>query len=169
MIFRDDDISYVTDLIRFRMVDSIFQQYQVPHTIAVITFDMYKRPDLIEYILKNPHIDVQLHCVDHKDFTLLPESELRYQFEIGIKDIQFLFEKTPTTWYPPWNRTNEQVNTIARSYGLTPSWEKISLSPYVQAQGHMPGAEVINFHYWADQECQFLHPALEYYKNNLNK
>lgn len=163
MIFRDDDISCVTDLNRFMQIDSIFREYGVPHTIAVITRDIAKHTALVDYIRSCKHILPELHCVDHVDFTLLSNAELIEQFARGKQEMQDTFGDAPTVFYPPWNRTDDRVNQLAFNHGLEVSWQKISLSPYVQANG-LVNHNVLNFHYWADQECQFLHPALQLYK-----
>ena len=178
IIFRDDDINFLTDLDQFKRVDSLFKLYKVDHTIAVIAKDIDKNQDLVKYIKENPHIKVQLHAWQHVDFTKMDESKLTEHFTMGINKLTEVFGIKPTTWYPPWNRTNSFVNSVAIKCNLIPSWKQTSLMYYVQRNSvvydiknkvqnaHRLDFGVINFHYWADSDMMFLDPALENYANS---
>ncbi len=178
IIFRDDDINFLTDLDQFKRVDSLFKFYGVPHTIAIIAKDIEKSPDLVAYIKANSHIKVELHAWQHVDFTKIGERELEEHFNLAVKKIEEIFGKKPTTWYPPWNKTNSFVNAIAEKCGLIASWKQTSLMYFVkqnslvytlknklQNTGRLD-FNVINFHYWADSDLMFLDPALEYYAHS---
>ncbi len=157
MIFRDDDISYKTNLDQFKQVNSLFKKYGVTHTIAVICKDIHKAPELINYINEN-NIDVQVHCFEHTDFTQLTETELKAQFKNSIAAIKKHFKKTPTVFYPPWNKSNETVKAVATEFGLTVSNNKISLIQYLNGKRD----KVTNFHSWSD-ECIDLETVLKIY------
>jgi peptidoglycan/xylan/chitin deacetylase (PgdA/CDA1 family) len=157
MIFRNDDVSHSTDLQQLKDVQALFDKYEVQHTIALICKDIQKSPELIKFI--NAHnIDVQVHAWGHTDFTKLTGEEIRVQFKKSIACIKKHFKKTPTVFYPPWNRSNELVETVAAEFGLTVSDKKISLSQYLRGATR----DVINFHSWSD-ECKDLEPALKKY------
>ncbi len=167
MIWRDDDVSYLTDLKRFKMVHDIFNQYQVKHTIAVIAKDLEKNPELIEYIKRQDNIEVQLHCWEHIDFT--DNAKLLHDhFRLGSKTLMDVFGKYPTILYPPWNRANEETQSIASKHGLTVSNVKISLSQYVRTMGTV-GEDVVNFHYWADEEVVMLEVALKIFTTKASE
>src|ERR1700754_4228100 len=114
MIWRDDDISYMTDLAKFARVQDLFDKYKVKHTIAVIAQDIYQNPDLIAFI-KSHDIDVQLHCYEHIDMTSDPE--LVSNLEMGAILIERWFGKRPTTLFPPWNKADESVKMVAELLG----------------------------------------------------
>lgn len=161
-IFRDDDISHTTDLAHFKKVHDYFKEAIVMHTIALIVKDIEKNPELIDYI-KNNNIDVQVHCWQHYDLTANIE-----QFEKDlpkcIDTIEILFGERPTTLFPPWNNASEKVIDIAADHGLTVSYKKVSLDQYIRFNGEVD-EQVINFHYWAQQDIILIEPALSIYNN----
>lgn len=163
MIWRDDDISWRTNLNDFKAVHDLFKRYNVLHTIALITGDIEKAPELVAYI-KDNDIDVQFHCIDHIDFTQNID-KAKSQIEQGIATIEAVFGKRPTVFYPTWNRTNQQVNDIAASVGLNVSSDKISLSQYIKVNGDV-SEKVINFHYWAYEDVILIEPALKIFSEN---
>lgn len=157
MIFRNDDVSCETNLQQFAAVHELFKKYNVLHTVALICKDIQKAPDLIKYINDND-IDVQVHAWEHTDFTLLSDAEIRSQFKKSIAAIKKYFKKTPTVFYPPWNKSDDRVKNIADQFGLTVSANKVSLSGYLRGAA----GDVINFHSWSD-ECVDLEAALKKY------
>lgn len=161
MIFRDDDISAYTDLEKFHRVQKVFDNYGVTHTIAVLTKDMETRPDLVAYI-KDHGCDVQLHGWTHIKFTL-DHSQVIEQLQRGIDDIYKLFGTRPSTFYPPWNDSDQFVEKAASSMQLQVSNKKTTLSKFIQSDGRVDEF-VVNFHYWADQEAMMIEPALRIYK-----
>lgn len=167
MIFRDDDIGFLTDVPEFKKVDAIFKKYGAKHTIAVIAKDIEKNTELCEYINANKHIDVQLHCYEHIKLTENTDL-LKEHLQKGIKIIQNIFGKTPTILYPPWNETNGEVKTIAASVGLKISHYKISLTQYLRCKG-MVKEDTINFHYWHDEDAMLIDPALRIYTEIKNR
>lgn len=159
MIWRDDDISYETDLKKFSLTQDVFNKYGVKHTIALVCQDIEKSPELIQYILDND-IDVQIHCWDHTDMTLNTDT-LEVELLKCIKVITSLFGKIPTTVYPPWNKTNAKVEKIAADLNLVVRADKISLQQYIRTNGDV-AEDTVNFHYWA-YENERLAEALKIY------
>lgn len=157
MIFRNDDVSHETNLQQFAAVHLNFYRYDVLHTVALICKDIQKAPALIKFINESK-IDVQVHAWEHTDFTQLTRDEMRVQFKKSITCIKKHFKKTPTVFYPPWNKSNIFVEEVAAEFGLTVSSNKISLSQYLRGAT----GEVINFHSWSD-ECKDLEAALVKY------
>lgn len=157
MIFRDDDICHTTKLDRFIEMDELFKKYNVDHTIAIITKDLEKNPDLIQYIKDNPHIKVQSHGWEHirySDMQLFKE-----HLELSKKKLTEIFGQTPTVWYPAWNETNKEMDKVANEVGLSPYPNHISISGYVRLNGKTD-KDTINMHYWAE-EMKFLESALK--------
>jgi peptidoglycan/xylan/chitin deacetylase (PgdA/CDA1 family) len=158
LIWRDDDISFETDLKRFKQIQDLFLKYNVLHTIGLICKDIHKNIDLINFINKN-NIDVQIHCWNHYDMTLNYE-KVKNDLPRCIETIEKCFGKRPTVLYVPWNHSDEMIEWIAKENELTVSNKKISLSGYLRGQT----GEVINFHSWSD-ECIDLEAALIKYSN----
>jgi len=165
MIFRDDDIQKGTNIERFIMVDNLFIKHKVIHTIAVITEDLGYNHNLVDYINKHSHIDVQLHCHTHIDFSIANENELRKQFENGLYILKECFKVKPTTFYPPWNRSSELCEKVALDYNLIVSNQKISFETYITRAGKGED-KTINFHYWHD-DLNVIECGIRIYKRTL--
>ncbi len=160
MIFRDDDISHTTDLAAFHKVHNFFREAIVLHTIALIVKDIDTNPELVDYI-KTQNIDVQIHCWTHYDLTSDIE-QAEKDLKLCIDTIEEVLNERPTTLYPPWNKTSKELEIMACHLGLRVSTEKGSLEHYILNQGNVD-YDVINFHYWAQQEIILLEPALKIY------
>ncbi len=159
-IWRNDDISYKTDVAQFEEVHKLFKKYTVLHTIALIVKDISKNQVLIDFINLN-NIDVQIHCWEHYDLTQNTE-QLKKDLPKCIHDIAKYFNHGPDTLYPPWNKSSVEVEQIAMDSGLTVSNKKVSLSQYIRFEGD-PGCDVINFHSWALEDIVLLEDALKIY------
>lgn len=159
-IFRDDDLGeYVnpkkTDL--FIKVHEIFNKNSRVHHIGLITRNLNRQTQLKQYILQQKNISIQLHCVEHLDFTQMSDVEIHNQFAVGIKTIQDNFNITPTMWFPPWQKTNEEINRIANeSYNLRAYTTGMNLADYAFKSDRFnkisristDGKVFVNFHYW---------------------
>mgnify|MGYP003442795447 FL=1 len=161
MIFRDDDLSYLTKLDDFKRVHSLFEKYNVMHTVAVIAKDLDKNPELVEYLKSNKLIDVQLHCWEHYDMSITDDVTLNTDIERAIGEL-FVLGFDVNTLYPPWNKSSAALEEVSSNLGLSVSNKKITLAAYIRCAGHVE-EDVINFHYWADSECIFIEPALKIY------
>jgi len=166
IVWRDDDVHYLTDLKQFEKIHEVFKKHNVKHTIAVIAKDLDKNTELIEYINSNENIDVQLHCWNHISAIKNIDS-LERELVLGIDKIKELFGKKPTILYPPWNETNDVVSYIAKKVGLKVSNLKVSMSHFVKCNGviDIENCNTINFHYWSGGDTMFLNYALELYMN----
>lgn len=160
IIWRDDDISHLTKTDEFKQVHESFQKYGVTHTIALIVKDIQRNPELISFIKEND-IDVQIHCWEHFDMTKTVDI-LEEHLINCIGTIKSVFGITPTTVYPPWNSSNNEVEAIVTKLGLIVRPDKISLNQYIRAGGDV-AEDVVNFHYWAYEEKMLIEPALRIY------
>ncbi len=149
MVFRNDDLSYLTAVNQFEEVHKLFKKYIVLHTVAVIAKDIQKNQPLIDFI-NSSNIDVQVHAWEHYDFTL-NHDKLRVDLPKAVKAITKYFNHAPTVLYPPWNKSDEIVEQIAKENGLTVSNKKVSLSQFTRFKGNVT-EDVINFHSWALSE-----------------
>lgn len=159
-IWRNDDVSYETDLRSFQEVQRMFKKHIVLHTVALICNGIEKNPKLIEYINAN-NIDVQIHCWDHVDF---PDDYEKMDRDMPkcIETIEKHFRHRPLVVYPPHNKSDAMVEEIAKNHGLTVSAKKVSLSQYIRFNGRV-GEDVINFHSWCFDEVLQLSEALKIY------
>ena len=168
IIWRNDDIAFEhiahngekamdEDFLfnKFVEVDKLFIKYGVKHTIAIICHDFFKAERMIAYIKAHPHIDVQLHCYRHEDYTLL--NPIVIESELMKSKVVFLntFVKLPKVFYPPFNKVNDELIKTVNKFKLEVSFEKMSIQGYLKGQQQ----KVINFHSWAD-ECVDLEEAL---------
>ena len=167
LIWRDDDIHWLTNVKEFSKVHDIFNKYKVKHTIAIIAKDFEKNVELIDYIKLQTNIDVQLHCYEHISFPHNLDI-LKNELKLGIKKIEDVFSKKPTVVYPPWNRTNDKVQRIAELLDLKVSTIKVGLSFYLKAIGNVD-ENVINFHFWSTGDIIFLEQALRLYLDMKTK
>lgn len=167
MIWRDDDIGAAhvtragkvvpgTRIDDLRAVDDIFQRHGVPHTIAVMAFDLDKRPDLVE-LIRERRMLAQLHCWRHDDLT--SDALARDDLARAVDAMAAAFGAPPTVLYPPWNRTSPEVEEAAARLGLTVSAQKISLSQWIRFRGHV-AETVVNFHHWHVPDAVLVEPAL---------
>lgn len=144
---------------RFIWVDRLLENYGVKHTIAVVARDINLAPQLVNYIRNQPNIEVQLHGWEHRDYTVHHDL-IAEHLKLSVKEMEKHLGVRPTIWYPPWNHVDDKMREHAANIGLTISYEKISLSQYIRKETE---AEVVLFHYWADEEVMLLEPALQVY------
>lgn len=164
IIFRDDDIAVNTRGVKFeefKQVQSLFDLYNVPHTIAIICRDIEKNVELIDFINSNPLIVPQFHCMDHIMFTESHHT-VTSQFTDGIRIFKDLFGKKPSLFFPPWNMTDAFVTQTAKQFGMETSVKKVSLGQYIRVEGSIE-EDVINFHYWSLKDRNQLGDALKIY------
>lgn len=169
--WRDDDPALQTRGQKFEQFVAFhenFQKYGVLHTIALITRNIEQNKPLVNYI--NQHrseFDVQLHCVDHIDFTN-SHDQVEWQLKTGADDIERVFGKRPAIWFPTWNKTDQFCNSIAKKLGLEPSWKKISVGQYIRVNGDV-AEDVVNMHFWNYGDQINLGVALDIYKKRRSK
>lgn len=160
MIWRDDDISAKTKLDQLCTVDDCFQREGVPHTIAVIAYRIETNAALVHAIRERGML-VQLHAWIHEDLTT--HAAARDALPLAVDRLTEVFGARPTVLYPPWNRSNATVEAMAASLGLTVSTQKISIDQYLRYKGEVD-EDVLNFHYWDDDELALLPSALRLYR-----
>lgn len=163
MIFRNDDVSYKTEVGQFKEIHKLFKKYIVLHTVAVICKDLHKNPELVKFIKSN-NIDVQIHCWDHYNFTEDKE-RLKEDLPKCIEMITRLFNNPPDTVYPPWNAADDEVKKICADNNLILNNEKVSLSQFIRFEGKVD-CEVVNFHSWAYDDIILIDKALQIYEAN---
>lgn len=168
IIWRCDDVSCFTDLNQFKMVQDLFDKYEVTHTIALICKDIKKAPELIEFI-KSKDIKVEIHCYTHIDYSIIEDENVIAEHLLNcISIIYHHFGTKPTTWFTPWNRSSPLMKRVAKELDLEVSTIKVSLPAYIRAGGGI-GEGVVNYHSWAAQEVMYLEQALKMYQDRQIK
>lgn len=162
MVFRDDDISYLTKLNEFRKVHEYFEHYKVTHTLAIITNNIEKNTELVDFINNSNFIDIQVHCHDHLDFALLSEDQIKEQLIKSKQVLAEVFDAVPSIFYPPFNSVNEKVIKAAKECGLETSYDKTSALYYVRHNGDVI-QKVLNFHYFDYVDSILVGAALKIY------
>lgn len=171
VIYRNDDVSWKTDLTQFAEVHKLFKEYIVLHTVALICKDIHKNPELIKFINAN-NIDVQIHCWEHIDF---PDNYKKMETDLPkcIEVIKKHFRHPAITVYPPHNKSDKKVEAIAAKFGLKVSNQKVSLSQYIRFEGepwpHEETERVINWHSWSLPELLVLEEALKLYTSKRDE
>jgi len=160
MIFRNDDVSYKTEVGQFAEIQKLFKKEIILHTIALICKNIEKNPELITFI-NNNNIDVQIHCWEHYNF-IENKKQLAADLPRCIKTIEKHFNHSPSIVYPPWNQSDDEVVKICEANGLQISKKKVSLSQYIRCEGDVE-EDVINFHSWSYDEIIVLEKALKIY------
>lgn len=168
MIFRDDDISWLTNVNEFAKVHEFFNEYKQIHTIALLTKDIEKNPELINYINSQSNIDVQIHGYEHLDFNFTSERETEFQLAKSIEIIQRFFGKKPTTFFPPFNSINTSTISIGVELGLTVSIDKVGCIYYIKHNSNIV-QNVINFHYHDYIESILIGVCLKLYSEKNKK
>ena len=156
MIWRDDDIGAARDLAALCEVDDLLRAAGQIHTVAVVVEPLSYDHALIDCI-KSRGMDVQVHAWTHEDLT--SDAGAREDLLRAADTLERLFGRRPTVLYPPWNRSNPDVEAAAARAGLTVSAEKVSLEHFIRSEGQ-PLCPVINFHFWSAEERRLLRSAL---------
>lgn len=165
LIWRDDDISAQTNVWELLLADDVLRAAGLRHTVAVIAKDIEDHVELIDAI-RERRMDVQLHCWTHDDLTIDRES-LR-NLASGVETIEQVFGQRPTVLYPPWNRADGMVYEVAESLGLRVSNQKVSLQKYIKVGGDV-AEDVVNFHYWSEEERALLLEAIDVFRRRRHR
>ena len=166
--FRDDDVCYypgvgidigVNYLEKFIKTHELMKQYNTTHVIAILASGIDYNLGMVDYIKQHQDLIVpQFHGWTHIDYTQNHQTAEDH-FIWGLNRIQATFGKRPTVWYPPWNKSDGFLEELCHRLGLTVSCEKMSTSKFVEN----PRDGIINFHYWASCDTDYLEDALKIY------
>lgn len=167
--FRDDDVLYYpgvgnevgTNYVeKFFKTHELFEKYKVKHVVAILASGICNNRELVTYIKAHPLIDIQLHGWEHIDYTQNHDKAERH-FAESIDLIKSTFSKSPTVWYPPWNKTDDFLKNICKKLGMEVSYIKVSTNNFVT---YPENNVTINFHYWAKCDTDYLEECLKIYK-----
>jgi len=115
MIYRDDDINYLTCADELKRIHEPFARREIVHTVAVEFYRLWENKSLFHFLVHDPFINVELHGWTHEDYSMWDERLSRGELDKavhywnehkGITPEEFGELKTITTHFPTWNRTS---------------------------------------------------------------
>jgi peptidoglycan-N-acetylglucosamine deacetylase len=116
---------------------SVLQAEGVPATFFVIGKNAQQSPSYVQ----QEHADGEVigdHTWDHPDLTTLSSDQVKSELQSAAGEIASLTGTPPTVWRPPYGATNDSVNQIASSLGLSLRLWNIDSQDWT-----MPGTDAI--------------------------
>lgn len=152
----------------FLEADKVFEKYQYPCTLAVITDGILIHKEWVEHIKKNIHrYNIELHGSSHYYYIDLSEKEGELELRHAKEKLENTFGQEITTWYVPFSRKKapEWAERVCKKLGLKYPVVRTKIDSYIWIEkykrlGHSPFSHV-NFHYW--------HPGQREQTNELVK
>ena len=139
---------------------------------AVIQFARHERllniekhKETIEYMNTAPNWDLQIHCWDHDNYSEMSYPEIYKDMSAALFHFQQLFNRLPTTWYPPHNVNSEDMMRAATTLGMTINDESIGVKDFVMdaREGIIKGKSLY-FHGWNNNEMEYFEEMLKLVK-----
>lgn len=140
-LFRDDDISYTTDIGLLMYAHDLITSYKKQHAVAVLMDRLWDNKEVWLWLMTTPNLTIGLHGWTHRDYSLVSSTD-------AIEDIQrslaYWSEHTAAyphvpqlaIFFPPWNKTSPALERACYATGLRVDvrWKKDS--------------DVYGFHSW---------------------
>jgi hypothetical protein len=153
MVYRDDDVNIYTDLYILTQVQKLFDKYNKVHTITVIMRDLWDSRGVWQWLMTTKNINVELHGWEHIDYTSVNYETIYNSLKLALMywgingrrcEEQYKYKLRPiTTFYPPWNKVNEDVYKACSDLGLV-------------VDNRPTGQDVYSFHWWEMVEAEQL-------------
>ncbi len=135
LIYRDDDINYLTCADELKRIHEPFARRGVVHTVAVEMFGLWENKSLWRFLNSDPLIEVGLHGWQHNMHSTMDRSTLFEEFDMSLEYWgRRGGRKEITTYYPTWNRVSPELVMACEDAGLKLSPDR---SEYAW-----------QFHYW---------------------
>lgn len=166
MIYRSDDLPQSVPLSVLQFAQNQFEGNRKTQTMCILASQLSKRPDFVEFVNNNTHIDLALHGWIHDNYSLLPEDTIKEHLHSSLEAFDYYFNKYPDVWYLPWNGWVKgkgfdlvpRVRKIAKAFGLEVNEIAESIGSVVN-KGVI--TDVVYFHLWDQAETQLLPKLLE--------
>lgn len=165
VVCRQDDMDFRLKPEQYIEAHQKFIDRQLVET-AVIQFTHDGRlpiydSKLIDYMNTAPYWDIQLHGWEHAEYDKMTQTDIADHLQKSLDKSMELFGKTPTVWYPPWNRRNEDMETVAKAFGLEISNESYDIWRFLREtrSGEYAGT-TFYYHLWKNDEYSLLDEAL---------
>ena len=157
-LWTDQSRKHIRDKTPFELfleADKIFEKYQFPCTLAIITDGIEKFPEWVEHIKKNIHrYNIELHGSKHYVWMDIPEEQGRQELAEAKKLLEDTFGQEVTTWYVPFSRKKAPIwaDKVCKELGLKFPVFRTKVDCYIwntkyKRLGYSPFPHA-NFHYW---------------------
>ena len=139
--FRDDDISFTSDIGLLMQTHELIVSKGKVHTIAIQMERLWDNKEIWFFVMTARNLAVGLHGWDHSDYSRMSMTEIldhlrrcREHWDSHVGH----YPNAPkiTTFYPPWNRVSDELRQACQACGLTVDnrWKR--------------GSGVYGFHSW---------------------
>ena len=168
LIIRNDDFD-------FRMLPEFYiavHEYFIANDLietAVIQITQHGRmpnyeakKEIIEYMNTAPNWDLQIHCWAHDRYQEMSHNEIIRDMSAALFHFQRLFNRLPTTWFPPHNAISEEMETAARELGLVINNESCGIKDFVKlAKEGVVETNSLYFHGWRNEEMEYFEEMIK--------
>jgi peptidoglycan/xylan/chitin deacetylase (PgdA/CDA1 family) len=123
-VFRDDDVNCFTDIGLLKYTHDLIESRGKVHTVAVEVESIWRAKSVWFFLMTAKNLDVVLHGWDHSDYSQLDRDTIYKHVEKSLHywdhhSAAYDHPHTLTTWCPPWNRTSEDMWSVATDHRLT--------------------------------------------------
>lgn len=121
--FRDDDVSYTTDIHLLMLAHDLIVSRGKLHTVAVQMERLWDNKEVWFFIMTAQHLRVGLHGWDHSDYSKKPYGEIDVHLRRCKEHWESHVRAYPdapkiSTFYPPWNRVSDDLRKACHAHGL---------------------------------------------------
>lgn len=167
VVYRNDDFPLGFDWQKADDVQSLFDTYNKMQTISVLTEELQKRPQAINWLKQNLHkVHVAFHGHQHVSYPDLTTAEVEDHLKRGLDFLFTEFKIMPLYWYLPWNgwtkesqfEGTERIKKIARNYGLIVDTSAVDIKSFIRDKQHYA---TVYFHAWDNQTYPLIEQMLQ--------
>jgi len=165
--FRNDDVLQVEPVskaqrlawqdrppfLHFLEADKIFNKYNYPCTLAILSEGIDEFPDWVEYIKQHQsRYIIELHGSSHLKYGSMSREQGKEDLKQAKEEIEDTFKTKITTWYVPFGRKNipEWGVDVCKELGIKCDIPIEKALPYFYRQG----VRDLNFHYWDRKQVE---------------
>lgn len=152
----------------FQEADKVFEEYQYPCLLAVLTEGIDTQPEWVAHIKKNLHrYEIQMHGSKHHYYAEMSEEEGLKDLSEAKKKLEDTFGVNITKWYKPFGRKScpEWADRVCEKLGITHDKElgKHGVKLWLKGYRHLgkPPFPHTNFHYWNRPQVKIVKEIIE--------
>ena len=161
--FRDDDVEAGKNIKRLQEIHEVFKETGLTHTIGLVVKDIEKNKPLIKFLTTEPNLQIQFHGYEHIKYKDMTVEEIEKAIRQGLNDIARIFNKSISTFYPPWNETSENLHKAANNVGINVDINCVYAGDFYYRK--RPLQRTIYFHHWVQKDIDKMKELLREYKN----
>jgi peptidoglycan/xylan/chitin deacetylase (PgdA/CDA1 family) len=171
IIYREDDVSKLTDVSVLKYVHEQFLNNHLTHTVSFLCDGLEQNIPLIDYINKTHNWNLAIHGWNHHNYCMMSKTQIEDELDKCILQIDNLFGVVPEKWYLPFNGWTDKdgfdkvpfVADLAFYHGIDVDIDCYHISDAVPAleKGEKLRTDTVYFHSWDREELKLL-PQLLY-------